>query len=305
MNEVQKKRRKIKLKLLAKYIYSFGCMVSDNYTAACAAQAAFFILLSIVPMTSLLLAVGTYLPFSQQDVLNILMRVIPDDIMPYVQDIISDLYTRAGTTVISVSAIAMIWSASRGIVSLMDGFNSMYQIRGESGVVKSRLIAIAYTVILIVIFAVVITFYVWVSHYYRGYVIDVFEMRPKTKMLFLFIRYIMGWLLFYLFILMMFVILPGGFGIPMGKEEHTKLRERIESQAPGAAFSAVAWLVITEGVKLYLHYFSNYSVMYGSLAGLVIAMLWLYFCMYSLFIGAVLNYLLSKGYLTRVKKMLK
>ena len=45
--------------------------------------------------------------------------------------------------------------------------------------------------------------------------------------------------------------------------------------------------------------------MYGSLAGIVIAMLWLYFCMYSIFIGAVINYLLSEGYLTQVKKMLK
>jgi membrane protein len=305
MNEVQEKKKDSKIIMLARYVYKFGCMVSDNYTAACAAQAAFFIMLSIVPLVSLILAVGTYLPFSQQDVLNILTGVIPKDVMPYVQDIINDLYTRAGSTVISVSAVAMIWSASKGIASLMDGFNSMYQLRREGNVVKLRMIAIVYTVILIVIFVAVTTFYTWISHYYRGYINDAFEIHHKLKMFFLFIRYIMGWLLYYLFILMMFVILPGDFGIPMGKEEHTSLRQRIETQAPGAAFAAVAWLVITEGVKLYLHYFSNYSVMYGSLAGLVIAMLWLYFCMYSLFIGAVLNYLLSKDYLTRVKKMLQ
>lgn len=294
-----------KIKLLIRYIYKFGCMISDNYTAACAAQAAFFILLSIVPLVSLALALTTYLPYTQQDVLSFLMNVIPDDIMPYVKDIIRDLYARASRTVISVSAIALIWSASRGIVSLMDGFNSMYQIRGQSGVVKTRLIAIAYTIILIVIFALIMTFYVGVSHYYKGYITDVFDRGTAERDILLFIRYIMGWLLFYFFIIMLFVILPGGFGIPMGKEEKSNLRQRIKSQAPGAAFASVAWLLITQGVKLYLHYFSNYSVMYGSLAGIVIAMLWLYFCMYSLFIGAVINYLLSKGYLTRVKKMLK
>ncbi len=294
-----------KFKILARYVYKFGCMVSDNYTAACAAQAAFFILLSIVPLISMVLAVATYLPFSQQDVLNLLIKVIPNDIMPYVQDIISDLYTRASKTVISISVVALLWSASRGIVSLMDGFNSMYQIRRESNMVKTRLIAIAYTVIFIIVFALMMTFYVWVSHYYKGYIKNIFEIGTVLREAFLLIRYLMGWLLFYFFILMLFVILPGGFGLPMGQEEHLNLKERIKSQAPGAAFASVAWLVVTQGVKIYLKYFSSYSVMYGSLAGIVIAMLWLYFCMYALFIGAVINFLLSKGYLTRVKKMLQ
>ena len=34
--------------------------------------------------------------------------------------------------------------------------------------------------------------------------------------------------------------------------------------------------------------------MYGSLAGIVIAMLWLYFCMIMVFVGAEFNYVLNK-----------
>lgn len=294
-----------KIKLFVNFVYKFGVKISDNYTAACAAQAAFFILLSVVPIISLILAVTTYLPFTQQDVLDVLMRVIPNDFTPYVKDIIEDLYSRAGKTVISVSAVAILWSASKGIAALMDGFNSMYQIRQENNFIKSRLIAIVYTILLIVMFAVVMSAYVTVSHYYKLYIHDAFEIESALKNILLFIRYIMGWLLFYGFILMMFVILPGGFGLPMGKEEKMNLGKRVKSQMPGAAFSSVAWLVISRVVTLYIEYFPNLSVMYGSLAGIVIAMLWLYFCMYSLFIGAVINYLLSKGYLTQVKKMLQ
>lgn len=294
-----------KIKLFANFVYKFGEKVSDSYTAACAAQAAFFILLSVVPIISLILAVTTYLPFTQQDVLDVLMRVIPDDFTTYVKDIIEDLYSRAGKTVISVSAVAILWSASKGIAALMDGFNSMYQIRQENNFIKSRAIAIVYTILLIVMFAVVMSAYVTVSHYYKLYIHDAFELESGLKNIFLFIRYVMGWLLFYGFILMMFVILPGGFGLPMGKEEKVNLGKRIKSQMPGAAFSSVAWLVISRVVVLYIEYFPNFSFMYGSLAGIVIAMLWLYFCMYSLFIGAVINYLLSKGYLTQVKKMLQ
>lgn len=279
--------------------------MSDSYTAACAAQAAFFILLSVVPLVSLALAITTYVPFSQQDVMDLLMQVIPDDLNVYVEEIIGDLYNRAGSTVISISAVAMLWSASKGIAALMDGFNSMYHIRQENNSIKSRMIAIVYTILLLVAFAVIMSAYVTISHYYKSYIKNVFEIGSILSKLFLFIRYVMGWLFFYGFILMLYVILPGGFGLPMGKEEKVNFGKRVKSQMTGAAFCSVAWLVISRVVVLYIDYFPNLSVMYGSLAGIVIAMLWLYFCMYSLFIGAVINYLLSKGYLTQVKKMLQ
>lgn len=306
MKKSEKKGKRERLKLIISFVYKFGVKISDNYTAACAAQAAFFILLSVVPIISLILAVTTYLPFTQQDVLHLMMQIIPDDLIGYVQDIIADLYSRAGKTVISVSAIAMLWSASKGIAALMDGFNSMYQLRQDnSNWLVSRSIAIVYTILFILLFVIAMCGYVTVSHYYQEYIKGAFEIESTTRTVLLLIRYVIGWLLFYGFLLMMYVILPGGFGLPIGKEEKVNLGVRIRQQMPGAAFAAVAWLVISRVVVIYIDYFPSLSLMYGSLAGIVIAMLWLYFCMYSIFIGAVINYLLSEGYLTRVKKMLK
>ncbi len=301
----QKLTRVEKLKMLVHFGQKFAEKVSDRYTAACAAQAAFFIMLSIVPIVSLVLAAATYLPFTQQDVLNLTMSVIPDEFSIYVADVINDLYEGAGRVVISISVIATLWSASTGISALIDGFNSMYQVRQDIGYVKSRLIALWYTVVVIVLLAVTISIYVVVSHYYGAYIHDIVERGSTVGNILWFIRYILGWLLFYTFILMLYVILPGGFGLPKDKEEHLNLGKRIKSQMPGAAFCSVAWLVISRVVILYMQYFSNVSLMYGSLAGIVIIMLWLYFCMFFLFIGAIINYLLSNGYLTRVKKMLQ
>lgn len=301
----QKLTRVEKLKMLVHFGQKFAEKVSDRYTAACAAQAAFFIMLSIVPIISLVLAAATYLPFTQQDVLNLTMSVIPDEFNIYVEDVINDLYAGAGRVVISISVIATLWSASTGISALIDGFNSMYRVRQDIGYVKSRLMALWYTVIVIVLLAVTISIYVVVSHYYGAYLHDIVDRGSVAGNILWCIRYILGWLLFYTFILMLYVILPGGFGLPKDKEEHLNLGKRIKSQMPGAAFCSVAWLVISRLVMLYIQHFSNFSLMYGSLAGIVILMLWLYFCMFFLFIGAIINYLLSNGYLTRVKKMLQ
>ena len=256
----QKLTRVEKLKILVHFGQKFAEKVSDRYTAACAAQAAFFIMLSIVPIISLVLAAATYLPFSQQDVLNLTMSVIPDEFSIYVADVINDLYAGAGRVVISVSVIATLWSASTGISALIDGFNSMYQVRQDIGYVKSRLLALWYTVIVIVLLAVTISVYVLVSHYYGAYLHEIVERGSAAGNVLWFIRYILGWLLFYSFILMLYVILPGGFGLPKDKEEHLNLGKRIKSQMPGAAFCSVAWLVISRLVIIYIQHFSNFSL---------------------------------------------
>ena len=64
-------------------------------------------------------------------------------------------------------------------------------------------------------------------------------------------------------------------------------------QLPGAVFTSVAWAVFSYAFSIYLEYASNMSVLYGSLTTLVVVMLWLYFCMYLLFIGAEINQYLS------------
>ena len=63
--------------------------------------------------------------------------------------------------------------------------------------------------------------------------------------------------------------------------------------SPGAVFTSVAWAVFSYVFSIYLEYASNMSVLYGSLTTLVVVMLWLYFCMYLLFIGAEINQYLS------------
>ncbi|MCR5700528.1 MAG: YihY/virulence factor BrkB family protein [Lachnospiraceae bacterium] len=300
--KTNKKRIKKTIRVLWK---GFFDKMFENYTGACAAQAAFFIMLSTVPLVTLFLAVTTYMPVSREEVFQLLMSVIPNDLAGYVKDIITDLYERAGTVVISLSAVILLWSSSTGVAAIMDGFNSMYKIRQENRYWKYRPIAILYTIIFILFFAMVLSVYFVVSHYYQGYIKDVFEMGSKLRHVFLFVRYLLGWLLFYLFILMMYVVLPGGFKIPIGKVERHNFSKRVKSQMPGAAFTSVAWLAISRLVRLYIEIYPNLSVMYGSLAGIVIIMLWLYFCMYFLLIGAMINYFFSNGYLTRVKKMLK
>ena len=66
----------------------------------------------------------------------------------------------------------------------------------------------------------------------------------------------------------------------------TKLK--FTEQVPGACFAAVVWSVFSWGFSMYVSYGNGYSI-YGSLTIIVIIMLWMYFCMYIILIGAYLN----------------
>ena len=61
---------------------------------------------------------------------------------------------------------------------------------------------------------------------------------------------------------------------------------------PGAAGASLGGLVFSSLFSVYVQHFGSYSVFYGSLAGIAMAMLWLYVCMSILFYGGVLNCLL-------------
>ena len=72
-------------------------------------------------------------------------------------------------------------------------------------------------------------------------------------------------------------------------------------QLPGALFSTFGWMLFSYGFSMYFNFFSRFSYMYGSLTAIILLMLWIYFCICILFLGAEINChldrLRQRGYL--------
>lgn len=71
-------------------------------------------------------------------------------------------------------------------------------------------------------------------------------------------------------------------------------KSKIRYEIFGALFSAAVWLVYSWAFSFYISNFANYSVTYGSLATVVIFILWLYGTMNIIFVGAEMNVVLRK-----------
>jgi membrane protein len=57
----------------------------------------------------------------------------------------------------------------------------------------------------------------------------------------------------------------------------------------GAVIAGVAVLVVTVGFALYVNLFGNYANVYGTLVGVIVLMLWLYYSAFAVMVGALVN----------------
>ena len=58
---------------------------------------------------------------------------------------------------------------------------------------------------------------------------------------------------------------------------------------PGSFVATIGWLVISLALRFYVSHFSNYSATYGSIAGVILLLLWLYLTGLVLLLGGEVN----------------
>ena len=72
--------------------------------------------------------------------------------------------------------------------------------------------------------------------------------------------------------------------------------------APGAIAAIILWMIVANGFSIYLKYFGNYDVTYGSLAGAIIALVFFYFISAGFIVGAEINAALYHLRLEKLEK---
>ncbi len=246
-----------------------------------AAQSSFFIIISFFPFIMLLLTLIQLIPAIQKsDVMELMVTIMPDMLDALVVGIIDDLYTKSPATIISISAIAALWSASRGMLGIAQGLNRVYESPGKRGYLIRRLISSGYTLLFIIACVGSLLLLVLGSAIY-SFIVKWFPKLTDFAGLVYSLRSFAT--------LFLLIVVFSGLYKWLPLKHHT-----LKSQMPGALFATLGWIVFSALFSIYFDNFSNYSYMYGSLTAVVVLMLWLYICICILFIGAEINYFLDK-----------
>jgi membrane protein len=79
------------------------------------------------------------------------------------------------------------------------------------------------------------------------------------------------------------------------------VKQRFLATLPGAVLSVVCWMGLSYLLRIYFRYFGNYNRTYGTLAGVMALLTWLYWAYFILLAGGELNAQLTKaGYVSRL-----
>ncbi len=263
-----------------KIIRAFSRKIRDDCVSAFSAQAAFFVIISFFPFFMLLLTIlqGIY---SENIMLQTVTNIFPSSVHSLVTRIITEVYDKTTGTIVSFAAITALWAASRGVLAVISGLNSVYGIKETRSYIRLRIISAFYTIIFIVIVVVTLSILVFGNRIYI-WIQGKIPVLSELALFIISVRTIVGLCILTLFFLLLYVVIPDR-------------KTRIYKELPGAFISAVGWMGYSYLFSFYVDNMSNYSNTYGSLAAIVIFMLWLYFCMYILFVGAEINVVLYSG----------
>lgn len=254
--------------------------ISDEITVY-AAQASFFIIMAAFPFTILMLSIIQVIPsISQNDLLELLGLIVPHQFNQILFSLVNSLYTESPATLLSLSAVAALWSASKGMLGIAKGLNRIQGDHSHRGYLITRIICSGYTIVFILVCILSLVLLVFGDTLSR-FILKVFPFLASITQYIINVRTLLslGTLIF---------CFTGLYTFVPNRELHWR------SQIPGALFSTLCWIGISFGFSTYFRYFNQFSYTYGSLTAVVLLMLWLYCCICALFLGAEVNYFYSQ-----------
>lgn len=251
----------------------FSAQMKKQNISAYAASIAFFFFLSIVPMLMVICMVIPFTPLTEENLVQAVTDITPDRVDPVVEDLIADVYDKSAG-ILSIAVIATLWSAAKGVMALMQGLNAVNGVDEKRNYFVIRVVACLYTVVMLIV--VILSLFINV---FGNQLVNLALHRiPQLQKLVVFLmhfRFLVVWAVLTLLFATVYAFMP---------DDRLRFREQI----PGATFAAVVWSIFSWGFSMYVDYSNSYGI-YGSLAIIIIILLWMYFCMYIIMIGAYLN----------------
>ena len=244
-----------------------------------AAGAGYFIVLSVFPLLVLMLALLRYTGLEVDTLSDFIANFLPDALVPSARQLISGAYRNTPGTVVGLSAITGLWSASRGVHCLLNGLNAIYKAPETRGYIRTRLLSVFYTVLFIILLFTTLVLNVFGATLLRN-----LHLENITLLQFL-------WdLVHQRFILMM--LLQTGLFCAMYMALPNR-RISFRAALPGALLASAGWLAFSSLYSIYVRHFAAYANIYGSVYMVALSMLWLYFCLSIVFCGGALNHYLA------------
>lgn len=239
---------------------------------AFAAQAAFFMTFSFIPMVMMAIMAIRFLPYSQSQIASLISYVFPSALADFISTAVNGVFTGYSGLFVAIVAFLFLWAASKGMFAITSGLNTVYETGDQRGFFSKRGTSMLHTLMLGIMFMSIIMVLIFVINIVKivGFYLKIINIYRINY------SYIGSLVLLSIIFDAIYAILP-------------RQKMDFRKELPGAVFAAFGWIVFSWLYSYYLKRIGNVSIVYGSLSAIFLLMLWMYFVMYIFFIGAEIN----------------
>lgn len=255
-----------------------GSLFVRNQLSRTAAALSFFLTLSIFPFLICLNWLVGMLPFDFSSFIHGVGAFMPKDTVEILNDYLSYISGSQSTPMLIAGILLMATSSSSAFRIVLHSMEHIYRQKQQKGI-WSYLFSFVYS------FVFLFSIYICIILVGTGkWFLDLLETHLHWNGLsnnWLWSRF----LLLFLFTLLVVYCLYR-FAVPLKKRKVQVIK--------GALFAAAALVVVSLIYSWFIGMSTKYSLVYGSLASIMILMMWLYTCSNILILGASLNVVLTK-----------
>lgn len=237
-------------------------------------QLAFFFILSVVPIITLIGYCISFLNLPISFTADVIEKAFGAEIADLIMPVLS---TPSFNIKFIITLIIGFLLSSNGASSIIVTSNTIYKIK-DSGFFRRRLKSLIMT-----IFMVLLIIFILVVPVFGQKIIDLIRyvnlnarITDNIEIVFNVIKGPVSWFVIFLFIKILYTMAPD-----------RKLPSSYVNV--GAIFTSISWVICTVIYSYYVNHFARYNYFYGSLANVVVLMLWVYLLAYIYVIGMALN----------------
>ncbi|MGF1500350.1 MAG: YihY/virulence factor BrkB family protein [Paracoccaceae bacterium] len=246
-----------------------------NQGSVLAGYLAFAGMLALLPFLVFASALTGFLigPENSTAVLDTLFAAVPDHVAKTLEPVILEVIGARRSGVLTISALASIWAASSGIEALRVGLDQAYRVGDTRHLALNRLVAVVVVLVGYLIFAALSILVIAAPLAFHIIEELTGVMVPALAD---WLRYGMALAILWIALWLLHRLLParamGGFVL-----------------WPGVLASVVLWVAMATGMSAYLAYAPEYTITYGTLAGVILTLLFFYLTGMVILLGAELN----------------
>jgi len=248
-----------------------------------AAQIAFYNVLGLFPLMIFLLNIISLFPLGralQPSLLEELGTQMPPEAASYVVDTILGLLPSGNQGLFGLGLAVSLWGASMATGALITTINRAYNIRPRRNLIHQKFLSIWLTLLLAFLWMVAFVI-VLVGPRVTQSVFELMGIASATNTFWTSVRLPMAFVLTLISLAILYYIAP-------------EAKQRFRWILPGAITAAILWLAASSGFRVFLRNFNSYDVTYGSIAGLVILMVWFWLSGVVFLLGAEINSLMKR-----------